>query len=141
MILKEIYPPHGRDISMVTETDEEPVLSLSHAYEYDAGSPGRVCQSAAGTEVGAVPATTISVGIQLSFRSGSEPTVFVTTTIYRHYAGISWTQQQCWNARQHSVIRERETGSRNALCPQQQQLYSRWEHTFSEAPRAPVADW
>ena len=39
---------------------------------------------------GAIPATTISVGIQLSFRSGSEPTVVVTTAIYRLYAGIIW---------------------------------------------------
>ena len=94
MILKEIYPPNGRDISMVTGTDEVPALTLSHAYGHDAESPaGRVSQSAAGT-AGAIPATTISVGIQLSFGIGSEPTVFVTTIIgNRHYAGITWTQQ------------------------------------------------
>ena len=83
MNLKEIYPPNGRDISMVTETDEERALTQSHACGYDAESPAcRVSQSAAGT-AGAIPATTISVGIQLSFRSGSEPTVVVTTAFYR----------------------------------------------------------
>ena len=75
---------------MVTGTDEVPALTQSHAYGHDAESPaGRVSQSAAGT-AGAIPATTISVGIQLSFRSGSEPTVVVTTAIYRLYAGIIW---------------------------------------------------
>ena len=38
MIFEEIYPPDGSDISMVTETDEVPALSLSHACGYDAGS-------------------------------------------------------------------------------------------------------
>ena len=50
---------------MVTGTDEERALTLSHACGYDAESPaGRVSQSAACT-AGAIPATTISVGIQL----------------------------------------------------------------------------
>ena len=50
-------------------------------------------ESAAGTEAGAVPATTISMGIQLSLRSSTEPTVFVTTIVGNgHYAGFQWTR-------------------------------------------------